>query len=185
MTNINLSQSVAPKKISGGGNRIMDKGTIISLVVLILTGLAWGGVHLYALDVKQKIVTTTDEITSEEQKIDGKDVRRIADFQNRLAAVEESLNAQNKPNDALSKISSALLEKSYITSFNYDTANQTVALSVVSDGIADVAKQTLNFKESPYFSAVDALGDYAENEKKEVFYEAELILSAKELEAGE
>lgn len=184
MTNINLSQSVQPKRVVSGKSSVIDKGTLISLVVLILTGLAVGGVKMYSQDIQDKIAAVGVSIASEEQKINSEDVMRIADFQNRRDKVEENINSKTRANDVLDKVNSALMTKSYITSFDYKSQSKAVALEVVSDGIKDVAKQTLNFKKSPYFNNVNAMGDYAENEKKKVAYNAELVLSPKELEAG-
>lgn len=185
MTNINLSQSIQPKKVTGVKNRMVDKGTLISLVVLVLTGLAVGGVKMYLQDAKDKVGAIEESISSEKQKINGDDINRIADFQNRRDKVGMNIDAKAKINDILDKVNGALMTKTYITNFNYENGKKAVTLEVVSDNIEDVAKQTLNFKKSTSFDSVDAMGDYLENDDKKIVYDAELMLSAKEPAKGE
>lgn len=185
MTNINLSQSIQPKKVAGVKNRAIDRGTLISLAVLILTGLAVGGVKMYLQDTDNKVMSIEDSIISEKQKINGDDVNRIADFQNRRDKVEMNIDTKTKINGVLDKINGALMTDSYVTNFNYNNEAKVVTLDVVSDNIEDVAKQTLNFKKSPSFASVDAMGDYLENDDKKIVYDAELVLSAKKMEEEE
>lgn len=152
MTNINLSQS---SQEFGGGQKkakASDKGLIISISILVVTLLIFGGLKLWSTQISSKQAQINDQIERESRSLQGKDVDRVADFQQRMLAIGDNISSKQDPNEILLNISNALVGGSVVNSIKADSGS--VEIGVVSDNFLTVAKQVLSLKKSEYFSSV-------------------------------
>ena len=157
----------------------MDKGTWLSVGIITLVMLIYGGVKLYGLNIEKKTENVNNQIRLEGDKIDTNDVIRVADFQNRIEEISRNIGEKNNPNDILEKVSNVIMKDSYITSYDYTDEKKSIALNIVASDIEDSARQILSLKSPEYFSSVEVFGDYfLDEETKEVLFDANLVLSS-------
>lgn len=146
MTNINLSQSVQEEKASHQKKGIIDKGTSISMAILILTLLAFGGVKVYSIILVDKIAEIDNQANMQLKDIKDSDADRIADFQSRVDQIKSNIDSKSNPNRMLDKVGGAMVQGVYLESYNYNELSSQLSLNMVANGFEDMAKQILNLK---------------------------------------
>ncbi|GBE17237.1 hypothetical protein BMS3Abin15_01076 [bacterium BMS3Abin15] len=146
MANINLSQSVREEKSSQQKRGIIDKGTSISLTILILTFLVFGGIKMYNIILGNKIAGADKQIDAQLAEINDSDANRIVDFQSRLDQIKSNINSKRNPNEMLDKVGRIMVQGAYLESYNYGESDSQISLNIVANGFEDMAKQILNLK---------------------------------------
>ena len=148
MANINLSQSIREEKLNQQKSGIIDKGTSISLAILVLTLLVFGGTKVYNIILGNKITEADNQANMQLEEIEDGDVNRIADFQNRVDQIENNINSKSNSNEMLDKVGGAMIQGAYLESYKYDESSGQLSLSVLANGFEDMAKQILNLKDN-------------------------------------
>lgn len=156
MTNINLSQST--QGVEGGQKKSkpVDKGLRISLAILVVTLLIFGGLKLWSTLIASKQESVNEQINKEAKSLEGEDVDRVVDIQQRMIIIGENIASKQDPNEILSNVSGSLVSGSVLTSLS--ATSDTVELEVTSENFFTTAKQVLSFKKSDYFKSVSISG---------------------------
>jgi len=155
MTSINLYQD--PTKQEGGKKEsIFSGGFFISLSVLVVTLLVYGGVKMYSASIVGKNVALAAQIQDEKTAISGHDeLATITDFQKRVDVITADIGSKEYIKDVLQNISANLVSGITVTDFSYDGG--TITLVMNADGFQNVAQQILSFKQSPHFTGVSVV----------------------------
>lgn len=130
----------------------VDKGIYVSLGVLIVVFLIYGGLKAgtWLVDSKQK--TVAGQIAVESRNLEGREADKVADFQARLAKIGDNVSSKKDPNEVLGKIGQSVVPGSVASSLESASGSLTVKFS--EDNFQVAAKQVLSFKKSDYFSNV-------------------------------
>lgn len=93
--------------------------------------------------------------------------KEIMDFQNRIALAEGFLDQKATGYLSLPAIEKSALSGAYLMSFDFDYAKKSIKIEGVADNFDILAKQVLSFKQSDFFSEVNA-GDTKLDDKGKV-----------------
>jgi len=176
MSGINLSQSLEPEGSSSNKIKIIDRGTYLSLGLLVVVFLVFGGAKLYNNSIKNKIEVTENNIKEESNKIKQDDVERISDFYTRIGKVNEFVESSDNIKGTLDKVERMIMQRAYIESLSYNVANNSVSLKIVSNDIEDMARQIVSLKEKDYIKEVSMFQGYGKSEDGKVSYDLEITL---------
>ena len=102
---------------------------IISIILLIITGVSYGGVWYLKDSQSKKIDTIKEEINSLKKSLDtNKEFRKVYDFQNRLLEADKLSKAKVIQTNLLNSLSGATMGSSSLVNLKVD----------VKDGLSDV-----------------------------------------------
>jgi hypothetical protein len=162
MANINLSQS-SQQRGSANASGVMDKTLGISLGLLVLTGVVFGGVKLYSGSLEQKKANIENEIVAQSAGLQGDKVDRVADFQTRSDFIAKKMESKNAPQDILAKVEKAMLPPVVLQDYEYDVEKKTLSLEATADSFKTVSQQLMSFK-AAFNSVVMDSGAHGEDE---------------------
>ncbi len=157
---INLSQPQEPQQnIFHKKRQLVDTGILISCAVAIITGLIFGGLKFYNMNLNKKIEDIGAKIQNDAVYLNGSpkkdaDVDKVADFQKRLAKVNENISSRRNPKEVLDQLEKLIVGGVVLDSFACDQVKKSVKLVAQSDNFFAIARQLLSFKKSDYFSDV-------------------------------
>lgn len=152
MTNINLSQSLQQSAGSPQKKRPADKAILISLTILIVTFLIFGGLKAGTLWLDSKKADIDSKIAAEVRNLESEDVERITDFQQRMEQISDNISSKKDTNVVLGQVSQAMISGSVVSSLQ--STPGTLSLKIASDNFLVAARQVLSFKKSSHFSNV-------------------------------
>ncbi len=171
MTNINLSQSFRESDASSQKKRPVDKGIFISITVLILVFLVFGILKSGTFWLNSKKKTVDNNIASETRNLEGENVDKVADFQQRMNMIGNNISSKKDINGVFGQIGQAMVQGSIVGSLQ--NTGKLVSLKIVSDNFLVAAKQLLSFKKSSYFSNVK-LKDISRDQSGKVVFTLEM-----------
>lgn len=152
MTTINLYQEQGGNKSSGSNDQLIDRGFLISISILALTLLVFGGMKFFAFDLERKSVTTDEQIQELQASFSGERVNSTVDFQNRIEAIKQNSDSREDVVSALKEAGGLVIPSVRIVDYSQDANVLSITLS--TEKFLDVAKQILSFKNSSAFSGV-------------------------------
>lgn len=152
MTTINLYQEQGESKSSNSSNQIVDKGFLLSIGILAITLLVFGGMKFFAFDLERKSAKTDEQIKAAQASFSGDRVNSTVDFQQRLEAIKENNNSRTDSVSALSDTAKVILPSVRIV--DYAQEKNALSITLSADKFLDVARQVLSFKDSDAFSGV-------------------------------
>lgn len=152
MTNINLSQSLQQSAGSSQKKRPADKGILISLAILIVTLLIFGGLKTGTLWLSSKKTDINSKIAAEARNLESGDVERIMDFQQRMEQIKGNISSEKDTNTVLGQVGQTMIPGSLVNSLQNTPG--TLSLKITSDNFLVAARQVLGFKKSSHFSNV-------------------------------
>ncbi|MCX6765722.1 MAG: hypothetical protein NT136_02055 [Candidatus Moranbacteria bacterium] len=152
MTAINLSQPMQQGKAGARKVDPVDKGIYISLAVLIITLLIFGALKGATMWLNSETKVVNEKIAAGARNLEGKDVDRIADFQQRMLQIEKSISSEVNSNEMLKQTSQSMIQGSVVQSLK--STSGSLILEIASDNFLTAAKQVLSFKKSDYFNNV-------------------------------
>lgn len=150
MTNINLSQPMRQEPIKKTST--LDKGIYISLAMLAVALLIFGGLKLWTSWLQSEKRTIEGQIAAESRGLEGAEIDQVADFNERLLRISENLAVHKDPNETLSEAEKLVVPGSVVTLLSY--SGGAVSLKVATDNFLVAAKQLLGLKKSGYFGNI-------------------------------
>ena len=152
MPSINLTtEDVSEKSMLSLGT-----GVILSLAVLILIFCVYGALLIINKDVSAKIKDVENEYKIEYNKFLSGSGGDIIDFKNRSAVAKDLINKSRSSSEIFFKLEEATIPSVYLSSLKYDENNKVINLACIGNDLHSIAKQIASFKESNYFSSVNA-----------------------------
>lgn len=155
MAGVNLSQSMTA---SDGGSRKkarMSFGFPISIVLLVLTLLGWGGLRWYMSSLDGKITRLDAEIAANSTEFQSERVERIENFDARLSLLNTDPAEMIDPESILAKLESVMVPQVVLTEYEYNGEEKQVSVSGKTDNFRYVAEQIISLKSDPMFSRVE------------------------------
>ena len=152
MTTINLYQEQGGNKSSGGNEQLIDKGFLVSISILALTLLVFGGMKFFAFDLERKSIKTDEQIQELQASFSGERVNSTVDFQQRIEAIKQNSDSREDVVSALKEAGSLVIPAVHIVDYSQNGSALSITLS--TENFLDVARQVLNFKNSNAFSGV-------------------------------
>jgi hypothetical protein len=152
MTNINLSQSTQVSTDLERKTAPLDKGVYISIAILAVTLLIYGGLYFWDKTYKDQKAELDSQIVTEARSLEGQDVNRVADFQLRMQKIGTSIAAEKDPIELLRQVGQVMIGGSVVNSLDYSAGS--LKLKITADNFQNTAKQVLSFKKSSSFSDV-------------------------------
>lgn len=151
MTTINLSQANQQRT---GAQKVepADKGVYISVAILVITLLAFGGLKTGTTIMASKQKDVNNQIAAESGNLANQDVQRITDFQERLNKIDQNIAAKKDPDEILRQVGQGIVPGAMVNSFE-NTPNSLV-LKISADNFQTAAKQVLSYKKISYFKSV-------------------------------
>jgi Tfp pilus assembly protein PilN len=150
MGNINLLDDYKKKEaeknnVAGHrGQKWISSGLIISLSVLVLTFLVWGGMLLWNKNLEAKSKSMDDQIKNEESNLRGADASRVLDFKQRLDEIASSFEQKRDASEALKKVEKLVVPGVVTKSLKLEGDSLVAILS--ADNFGNLSKQIFNFK---------------------------------------
>lgn len=148
MPGINLSQSSSASGAAVAKKSSADKGFLISIAILIITLLIFGGLRLTAGAYSSKKAGIENQIKAVRDELSGKEVERVADFQQRINNIHSNFSAESAPNDMLAGVAGAMVSGSVATSISSASGGASAVFTV--DSYQTAARQILGLKNSGF-----------------------------------
>lgn len=144
MPGINLSQSYNASAKAVAKKSASDKGFIVSIIVLIITLLVYGGLKLATQSYSSKKAGVEEQISAVRNSLSGGEVERVADFQKRMDNIDSRFTSEASPNEKLNAIADAMVAGSVATSI--ESSDSTVTAIFKVDNYQTASKQILGLK---------------------------------------
>jgi hypothetical protein len=151
MTTINLSQS-SQQKINAQKVEPVDKGVYISIAILVVTLLVFGGLKTGTTVMASKQKNVNDQINAESSNLANQEVERVSDFTERLNKIDQNIAAKKDPDEILRQVGQGIVQGAMVNSF--ENTPDSLVLKVSADNFQTAAKQVLSFKKISYFKSV-------------------------------
>jgi hypothetical protein len=164
MSNINLRQT-NQKDESVRTAGVFSGSMIISIVIIMLSLGAWGGMEFYKRSISDQIDTIQAEIDSAAASISVKDLERVVAFQERAERIDKKIKTKNTPDTLFAALQQLVVPGSAIDEF--EVTGKAVKVTMRVDTFQTAAKQAMSFKKSAVFSDVIIVGA-SKNEKEEI-----------------
>ncbi len=147
MTSINFHQS-STDELSQSDNRnaVADKGFFISIGVLVVTLLVWGGFKFFHYRTVHNNEQMNEQIVQLQQSFSKDKVNRMVDLQQRLDVIKENFTTRQDANKMMDAIKNSMLPGVYVDSFSYE--NKLLEIDFIANDFLSIAKQVLSFKSS-------------------------------------
>lgn len=152
MTTINLYQEQGGNKSSGSNEQLIDRGFLVSISILALTLLVFGGMKFFAFDLEKKAAATDEQIQELQASFSGERVNSTVDFQQRIEAIKQNTDSREDVVSALKEAGNLVIPAVRIV--DYSQEGNVLSITLSTEKFLDVAKQVLNFKNSNAFSGV-------------------------------
>ncbi|MCA9364841.1 MAG: hypothetical protein KC736_03035 [Candidatus Moranbacteria bacterium] len=153
--NLSRQQNFGGQQASGSRGSLMKTGPI-SVVILIIVAIAWGGVFFYESTLKKELATTNKNIETETQNLDQETLNRVADFQERIRASKDHLSNLEQPQETMIKIQGKILPQTVLSRYAYieQEGKNMIELEGVVENFDVLAKQIAALKEINEVSVV-------------------------------
>ena len=155
MVNINLHQEIEKDQARKKKSWLSRSSNYISLFILIITFVVFGGTKLYQGYLKKEIGRIDGQIAKETSDFDSNVLTKIIDFQNKIDRVDSNYENKNNPNDDFSEVEKLMVEGVSLNMYEYDDKGDTLTLEAVANDFKTIAEQMLSFKKSENFNGVD------------------------------
>lgn len=162
---INLRQPIQTQGAEKGSG-LLGSSAFLSLGLIILVLLVFGGLRTYSSVLEGNIETTKAEISQESNSLPSPEVNRVISFQQRLDKISE-LAVKNDPTMLLRELEKVSFPGTMITALKY--SGRSVEVTLTADNFQTVAKQILSFKKSTYFQDVSTGATTRDTKGKIVF----------------
>lgn len=159
MPGMNLSQSTIDEE-EVGKQSLFDSGFIISLSLILLSVLTFGGLHFYTGVLDKKISALDAELSGSAASLKGEHVDRVADFDARLNHFSTSHAEFFETREVFQKLESSMLVGVVLEEFQYDAKAKILTINGISGDYRRLAEQIMTFKKEVIFSKlkVEAIG---------------------------
>lgn len=154
MSGMNLSQSV-PEEESTEDRSFFDGGFILSLSLILLSAIAFGGVRLYIGSLDKKIATVEETLSANAQRLSGENIDRIADFDSRLNYFSANKSDFSDTQEILSMLEKRVLPDTVLKKFEYNPHDKVIFIEGESDDFKKLAEQIMAFKDEKIFSNME------------------------------
>ena len=151
---MNLSQSV-PEEEPVEDRSFFDGGFILSLSLILLSAIAFGGVRLYIGSLDKKIATVEATLNANAQRLSGENIDRIADFDNRLNYFSANKGDFSDTQEILVMLEKRVLSDIVLKKFVYNPHDKVILIEGESDDFKKLAEQIMAFKEEKIFSNME------------------------------
>ena len=155
MSDLNL---VTGESESASGPKMFTPSFLISIVILILVLVIWGGIIAGQKYLDGKASAAQTQYQAEYQKFLAGNAKGVSDFQNRIQIAGNLLKNQSNMNTYLSAMEKDIVPPVYLTSFSCDDSKKTLTISGTANNYNTLAKQLLSFKNDSLFSSVELGG---------------------------
>ena len=154
MVNINFHQENQQDE-SARKKRIAINGSFfVSILILVISFSILFGLKVFRDNTKNETASIKSQIGEEMRSLGEDTINRTADFQKRTEEIEKNISQSKNPKEIMSKVESLMVPGVVLTSYDYDSAQKTLALEAVSDSFKIIAEQILSLKSSSYFEDV-------------------------------
>ncbi|MFZ3031740.1 MAG: PilN domain-containing protein [Candidatus Moraniibacteriota bacterium] len=131
-----------------------DVGVLLSLTILILVGLGWGGLRFYMNSLDKKIAEADTALNANMENTRGERVDRVADFEARVKYFTKNRDGFVEPKDILSTLEGTMVSGIVLTQYEYDSMTGVSTLSGRAEDFKKLAEQMLSLKSEKIFSQV-------------------------------
>ncbi len=153
MSGVNLSQTIEEEE-SSTKLGFFDASVVVSLLVLLISGLVWGGIRFYNSSLDKKMVQLDEALNANTERIRGDHIDRIADFDARIAYFSNSQEELSEPRDILKALEGVMVSGIILTKFEYDHEQHASIMTGTADDFKRLAEQILRLKSEKLFSQV-------------------------------
>ena len=150
MTSINLFESAQGKNEFKQGNVFSEKTFLVPLIVLIVIIVIFGGAKLYLSYLSGQNEKIIMEKNAEAGAMSGKNVDRVADFNERMLIAAKESSSINDYGSYLSELEGLMVGGARAGSFNYSSNG--VEIKIIADNFKTVARQIMSFEGSKNFN---------------------------------
>ncbi len=154
MLGVNITQSVEEEETKPKRAGFFDTGTIISIALISLSLLGWGGTRYYIGTLDTKIADAEAALGVDMPKLSGERVDAIADFESRLVFFGANKSGLYEPVETLKKVEAAMVPGVVLTAYKYDHAEGLTTIEGQTDDFRKLEEQILGFKAQRVFSNV-------------------------------
>ncbi|MDO8529218.1 MAG: hypothetical protein Q7S18_00950 [bacterium] len=148
MTNINLLES-AEGKDTQGQKKLGGKALFVPLAVLLAVFLAFGGAKFYLSSLDKEKNQIDGEIKLESANLNGKNVDRVADFQERMKKAAGESSSKENYESYLEEMETLVVSGARVESLQYSP--EEIAIAMTADNFKTMARQVLSLKQSKFF----------------------------------
>lgn len=154
MAGVNLSQSMDAQAEKRKKHLFSASGFPISIILLVVTVVGWGGLRWYIYSLDKKITALDVTIADSGNRLQGESVDRIVDFDTRVSLLGADSAELIDPETFLTTLESLIVPQVLLTDYEYDNREQICTVSGVTDNFRYLAEQIISLKSDPFFSTV-------------------------------
>lgn len=152
MAGINLSSLTSEHKSEGGG--IFDSSATVVTIVFFLVVAGFGGLRWYIKTLDTKVAALDGTLEENALQLQGKNVDRVAHFDNRLTLVEKQLEGRVDSQKLLNQLESLVIPSVKLTKYEYNEVGKFVEVNGETDSFKYVAQQIISFKSEDLFTGI-------------------------------
>lgn len=153
MAGINLSSSTSEKK--SGSRGIFDSSFAIVTILFFLAVVGFGGSRWYISTLDAKMTSLAATLEESSSRLQGKNVDRVAHFDNRLTLVAKQRSGRAVDSQRLlSGLESLVVPNIRLTKYEYNEAEKFVVVEGDTESLKYVAQQIISFKSDDLFSGI-------------------------------
>lgn len=153
MPGVNLSQSMNEEEQSEERS-FFDTGIILSLLVMLITGAAWGGISFYIASLDKKIAAVDGDLTASTAQLQGEGVDRVADFDTRLKYFMANKESFSDVQDIVQRMEKSIIPGIVLTKFEYNPGDKMILIDGRCAEFRKLAEQIMSLKAEQIFSQV-------------------------------
>jgi hypothetical protein len=150
---------------SGGG--LAELGTLVSILVFIISAALGGGVFLYTQYLQSSNASKLQQLTTAESSFDPSLIQQITRLDTRMTAAEQLLSAHMAPSEISTMLEQSTVQDISFSSLELNATNPqqiTLTMQGVAGSVNSIALQAQVFSQSgviqsPIFSDIDAEAD--------------------------
>jgi hypothetical protein len=155
MAGVNLSQSITADEKAPKSVYTYTSGMPISVGLLVLTLIGWGGMRWYMYSLDNKINQVTSDITASSSALQDERVDRVTNFDARLSLLNADPAESIDPTPMLSELETLIVPQVTLKSYAYDQTTGETTIAGKTNNFRYVAEQIISLKSSPSFSRVE------------------------------
>lgn len=153
MAGINLSSLTSEKSTPRGG--VFDTSFAVITGFFLLALLVFGGGRYYISMLDAESLTLDAKIAESTVQLKGKNVDRVAHFDDRLTLVKEQLKGRSvESQKLLAQLEALFVPNIRLTKYEYSEAEKYVLVEGESENFKYIAQQIISFKSEPLFSGI-------------------------------
>ena len=131
-------------------------GMMAVTIAFFLTAGVTGGFILWKNNLKKQLTEAeTAYQTKYDQLLRMDRASDVVDFQNRITMANELIKERNVALDSLQFVEKSMVPGVFLTAYKNDKKTDKLSMEGVAENYEAIAKQTLSFKSSEFFSGVD------------------------------